>query len=318
MAQSLYSPLMETSTAQLNSGKMSLTDTELEQFHRDGYLLLVDTLSSDVLCPVIEEYRAYIERRAHELQAEGRISQLFENEPFERRLACICREDAELYRELDIMHLRGRAAFEFLRNPSLLDIVECLIGPEITCSPIQHIRPKLPNGLAPRGSDPHVVPWHQDAGVAWAEADPYFILTVWLPLTDASPENGCLQVMPGGHKKGLLMHHTKRGTGTKIRGIELPRIHPRVLPMSPGSILLMHNHLPHRSTKNVTDGVRWSADLRYQKTGTPTGRPFHPEFVARSRSNPASELTDHATWASRWEEALANSQGVRQHRWSRS
>lgn len=294
---------------------MSLSTDQIDQFQADGYLLLENVLPLSALAPIIQEYADYIDRRAAELLAEGRISQSFADESFERRLACICQEDAELYRELDIMHLRGQASFEFLRNPLLLDIVESLVGPEITCSPIQHIRPKLPNGLAPRGSDPHVVPWHQDAGVAWEEADPYFILTVWIPLTEVNQENGCLQVMPGGHQKGLLEHHTKRGTGTKIRGVELPRVNPQVLPMSPGSILLMHNHLPHRSTKNMTDRVRWSADLRYQKTGTATGRPFHPEFIARSRSNPTQELTNYAQWCQRWEKALANSQGIRIHRW---
>ncbi len=297
---------------------MKLTTAQIKQFQANGYLLLADALDTRAFAPIIDEYAAHIDRRAHELFAAGRISQLYANEPFARRLACICQEDSELYRELDIMHLRGRAAFAFLRNPSLLDIVECLVGPEITCSPIQHIRPKLPNGLAPRGSDPHVVPWHQDAGVAWAEADPYFILTVWLPLTAATVENGCLQLMPGGHRNGLLRHHTKRGTGTKIMGVELPRVHPVILPMQPGSLLLMHNHLPHRSTKNLTDTVRWSADLRYQKTGTPTGRPFHPHFVARSREDPASELTDYSAWCRLWEDALSQSQGIRIHRWGKS
>ena len=64
--------------------------------------------------------------------------------------------------------------------------------------------------------------------------------------------------------------------------------------------------------------MRWSADLRYQKTGTPTGRPFHPEFVVRSRSNPASVLTDHAAWCRMWEEGLrgAKEAGVSLHRWA--
>jgi len=294
---------------------MMLTTTYIQQFENEGYLLLEDALTLGDLASVIEEYSAYIDRRAHELLVEGRISELYADESFERRLACICREDPELYRELDIMHLRGRASFEFLRNPTLLDIVESLVGPEILCSPIQHIRPKLPNGLAPRGSDPHVVPWHQDAGVAWEEADPYFVLTVWLPFTEVNEENGCLRILPGGHRNGLLAHHNKRGSGTKIKGALLPHLPERSLPMSPGSILLMHNHLPHRSTRNLTNGVRWSADLRYQKIGTPTGRPFHPSFVARSRSNPSTALTDHAEWSRLWRVALEESAGVRSHRW---
>lgn len=294
-----------------------LSPNDIETFHNEGYLLLENALAASDLAPVIDEYSEYIDRRAHELLAEGRISDLYADESFERRLACICREDAELYRELDIMQLRGRAAFEFLRNPTLLDLVESLVGPEILCSPIQHIRPKLPNGLSPRGSDPHVVPWHQDAGVAWEEADPHFILTVWLPLSEVTEENGAMHIMPKGHKNGLLTHRTKRNVGTKIQGTELPHLAAIPMPMSPGSVLLMHNHLPHRSTRNFSDGVRWSADLRYQKIGTPTGRPFHPSFVARSRSDPSIELTDYVHWCEMWESALTESVGTRVHRWGK-
>jgi predicted alpha/beta hydrolase family esterase len=60
-------------------------------------------------------------------------------------------------------------------------------------------------------------------------------------------------------------------------------------------------------------------DLRYQKTGTPTGRPFHPEFVVRSREDPASVLTDHAAWCRMWEVGLrqAKEAGVSLHRWAK-
>ena len=146
--------------------------------------------------------------------AAGHISALYADEPFDRRLVSICREDDAIYRELDIMYLRGRASFEFLRNDRLLDMVESLVGPEITCSPIQHTRAKLPAGVTPSGSDPHVAPWHQDAGVTWEEADPHFILTVWLPLCAATSENGCLQILPRAHRNGLVQHHIKQGLGT--------------------------------------------------------------------------------------------------------
>jgi len=214
------------------------------------------------------------------------------------------------------MHLRSKAAFDFLRNDNLLDIVEGLVGPEITCSPIQHIRAKLPSGLTPGGNDPHVAPWHQDAGVTWEEADPYFILTVWIPFVEATPENGCLQIIPHTHGQGLWRHHSKAGVGTTIVDEEMPPGEVLTLPMQKGSLLLMHKEIPHRSTPNVSDTVRWSADLRYQKTGTPTGRPFYPDFVVRSRSNPDSVLAEHAEWDRLWAEALAEKKGVRAHRWA--
>ncbi|MBV7335218.1 phytanoyl-CoA dioxygenase family protein, partial [Chloroflexi bacterium TSY] len=91
-----------------------------------------------------------------------------------------------------------------------------------------------------------------------------------------------------------------------------------ILPMQPGDVLLMDKRTPHRSTRNVSETVRWSVDLRYQKTGTPTGRPFYPDFVVRSRSNPAAVLTDHAEWDGMWTAALANNSGVKAHRWDHS
>ncbi len=293
-----------------------LTPLQRDHFERDGYLLLEEWLTEADLAPLIDEYSAYIDRRAQELYTSGVLRQSYDNSSFTQRLALISAETGVLYPELDIMHQRGPAAFAFLHQPKLLDLAEAFIGPELLCSPIQHLRAKLPNGLTPRGSDPHVVHWHQDAGVTWEEADPYFILTMWIPLVDATPENGCLRVVPRVHKTGLLPHRTKSGIGTAIHGDLLAHKPIVTLPMRKGSVLLMHKHTPHSSGRNRTDGVRWSIDLRYQATGTATGRPFHPAFVVRSQREPERVLADYHEWCHLWEEALAQTSGTRVHRWS--
>jgi phytanoyl-CoA hydroxylase len=294
---------------------MRLTTEQRAQFERDGYLVVADLLNDEDLNPLIEEYSAYIDHRARALYAAGQLSQPYATEPFERRLAAICKETGKIYPELDIMHLRGAATFSFLHNPKLLDLAESLVGPEIICSPIHHLRPKLPSGLTPRGSDPHVVHWHQDAGVTWPEADPYFILTLWIPLVDATLENGCLRLIPGIHREGLLPHRTKRGLGTAIHGDLLAHRPIVALPMRRGSVLLMHKYTPHSSGRNTTDTVRWSIDLRYQATGTATGRPFYPHFVVRSSADPQGVLQNHALWSQRWRDALTQHYDVRLHRW---
>ncbi len=297
---------------------MSLDKEQLRSFEDDGYLIVENALGDDDLNPVIDEYAEYIDRRAHELHAAGALSNTYAGESFTRRLALICEENKTIYPELDIMHFRGSACFGLLGNENLLDMVECFVGPEIICSPIQHVRPKLPTTLAP-GADAestHVAPWHQDAGVTWSEADPYFILTVWIPFVDATPENGCLQIFPRVHGQGLRRHEIIPVRGTTIVPAEMPTQEPLSLPMKKGSVLFMHKQIPHRSTPNVSASVRWSADLRYQKTGTPTGRPFHPEFVVRSRADPTSVLREHAVWSDLWREALAGNEGVQLHRWN--
>jgi hypothetical protein len=289
---------------------MKLSQQQIDFFNREGFLVAENALKDSDLNPLIQEYEAYIDRRARELLAAGKISQLYTNQPFEKRLACICRENSEIYGELDIMHFRGRALFDFLRNDHLMDVVESLVGPEITCNPIQHVRAKLPSGLSPTGGDTHVAAWHQDVAVMREEADPYFVLTVWLPLCEATPENGCLQIIPRVNGRGLL--HRQASTLTPS---EMPEGEVITLPMQKGNVLLMHKETPHRSTPNSTDTIRWSMDLRYQKTGTPTGRSFYPDFVTRSRANPDSVLVDHAEWGRLWLEALEQSKGEKAYRW---
>jgi phytanoyl-CoA hydroxylase len=301
---------------------MGLSKEQLEQFATDGYVIVENALEDADIDPVIEEYSAHIDRRAHELLEEGKISSLHEEEPFEQRLASICKENGEIYPELDIYRLRTKAGFHFLRNENLIDVVECIVGSEITCSPIQHLRAKLPSGLMEGGRDGHVAPWHQDMGVTLEDADPHFILTVWLPLTKATVANGCLEILPRTHTGDLIQHVSRAGTGTVIPEETLPDVEPLPLEMEKGSVLLIHKRIPHRSGKNCSDMIRWSMDLRYQESGTPTGRPHYPEFVVRSRSNPASELTDHGEWCRLWEEALAMEKAraeegnpINPHRW---
>lgn len=293
---------------------MRLTDAQVRAFREEGVLVAEGVVAEADLAPVIAEYEAWIEARARRLQAEGKIEDLAEGADFSHRFARLYAQSGEIAQGMDIMQMRGPATFAFLRNPNLLDAVECLVGPEITCSPIQHIRAKPPAAATGEGTSFYNVPWHQDIGVTWEEADASEIVTCWVALVDATEENGCMQVLPGVWKHGYLPHSAGEG-GAQIRPEVLPPgATPRAVPVRKGGAVFMHRCTPHRSTPNYTEGVRWSLDLRFQPTGTPTGRPFHPEFVVRSRAHPETVFTDHAEWARRWVEALESSRGMRAHR----
>ena len=282
---------------------MELSAQQLEQFNRAGYVVVEDALRHEDLDPVIEEYDLYVAKKARALYAEGRIRQLYDDEPFERRLACMAEEDAETYHAsdgfIDIMYFRGKATFDFLRNERLVRLIEGILGPEIICSPIQHVRAKLPSDLA-NGKNSHVAPWHQDAQVHTEEADPHFILTVWVPLCDATPENGCLQIIPRVHRREIV--YWSEGFG--ISEENMPAGEVLTVPMKKGSVLLLDKLTPHGSGPNDTDRIRWSMDLRYQKAGTPTGRSCYPDFAVLSRSNLSSVLTDYSEWDRLWRESV--------------
>lgn len=284
---------------------MKLSDEQVMFFRERGYLIAPNIMTHADLQPVIDEAAAVIDAKARKLHEEGKIADLGESLGFERRFVHLFNQCRDINNNFDVMIYQGKAIFEFFRNTNLLDAIESLIGPEITCNPIQHIRALPPTDMT--GATPNYffrTPWHQDSGVTWEEADFSDIVTCWIPLVNATKINGCMQVMPDVFKQGHLDHVAEGGT----------TIDPVLLPDAPfvdaecprGGAVLMSKFTPHRTGVNSTDTARWSLDLRFQPTGQPTGRPFHPAFVVRSKANPGSVLTDHAEWCRLWNHAFAN------------
>ena len=217
------------------------------------------------------------------------------------------------------MHF-GPAVFDMLTYEPLLDLVEELIGPEITSNPIQHVRIKPPSpNLRANEVRAHIglTDWHQDRGVALDQADQTDMVTIWLAITDATPENGCLQLIPGQHRGQMLPHCPKRQTAIADGFLDENAAIPAPVPA--GGALILHPLTPHSSLPNNSDGIRWSFDLRYNVTGQPTGRDHFPDFVARSKAQPETELRDWRRLLEMWEEAraeLAATPHINQHRWS--
>ena len=87
-----------------------------------------------------------------------------------------------------------------------------------------------------------------------------------------------------------------------------------------GEVLFMHRRTQHAGLRNRSDRIRWSFDLRYHPIGQPTGRPWFPGFVARSRTHPETELHDPEVWAESWRaarSALAQGEDVAFNRWKK-
>jgi phytanoyl-CoA hydroxylase len=312
-----------------------LSAEQRRQFDEEGCVVVHNVVDPSLdIAPVMEEYTRVLDRIAEGLLAEGAIGSTYAELPFADRLIRICTESGRNFpKQFDIslplsgvcqdspIHL-GPAVFGLMTSSRLLDAVEDLIGPEIYSNPVQHIRMKVPHSAIAPGFESNggvaQVGWHQDNGVVLEEADEATILTVWLPLSEATIENGCLQVYPGSHRDDLISH-CPTSNGMRIPDPLLPAWQPRPLPMPAGSALFMHQKTVHSSLDNVTpDQVRLSFDLRYQPTGQPTGRPSFPGFVARSAADPASELRDPAAWAKLWLDArkrLAEDEGPRLSRW---
>jgi ectoine hydroxylase-related dioxygenase (phytanoyl-CoA dioxygenase family) len=143
------------------------------------------------------------------------------------------------------------------------------------------------------------------------------MVTAWVAITDATVENGCLQVQPQTIDQTILPHCPRTQTGIADGFINAEGAIP--LPVKAGGAVLFHPLTPHGSLVNTTDGFRWSFDIRFNKTGQPTGRSHFPSFVARSRAHPETELHDWQVWKTMWEDTRARLSVAPHtdiHRWS--
>ena len=250
---------------------MHLNEQEVRQFHELGYVVKPDVFDETALGSIKAALTALIDDKARQLQAEGELTQTYAEAPFETRLADIQEESREAV-QVVIKHIQGKggggfsgpAMLAMLRHQPLLECIESLIGPDIVGSSVYRIRPKLPTWE--RGE----VPWHQDSGYFMAHCDQHLIVTCWIPLVDATIENGCLWVVPKSHTDGIIRHYSGgHGGYLEIVDDDLPANQPLPVPMKAGSVLFMTNLTPHASFENNTGQVRWSVDLRYQGVDAP-------------------------------------------------
>ncbi|MFC5648249.1 phytanoyl-CoA dioxygenase family protein [Paenibacillus solisilvae] len=294
---------------------MRLSLEQIIRYQTEGYLIVENVCSHAELQPVIEEIASEIDKRADRLFAEGKLAELYKDEPFERRYSLLHRQCPEIGRGFDIAGYLGDEIFKLLCNKNLIDLVECLLGSEISCNPIQHLRAKHPaRGSADGSSAPDYfqnVPWHQDCAVTSEDSEASEIITFWMPLVDATAETGCMEVMPHVFKLGYLNHQAEGGT--MIVPEKLPQVEPVLAECPKGSLVIMNKYTPHRGISNRSDIIRWSIDLRYHKTGANSGRSFQPSFPVRSSSDTGSVLRDPDVWRTLWREA-ANGAGRKIHR----
>jgi phytanoyl-CoA hydroxylase len=143
---------------------------------------------------------------------------------------------------------------EFSASSIFQDLCHDLIGPNVRLYWDQAVY-KKPEYRKP-------FPWHQDNGYTYIEPQAY--LTCWIALNDATVDNGCPWVIPGGHLRGTLAHRLSK-LGYVCREEDGPDA--LAVPVRGGSVVVFSSLMPHRTGPNVTAGVRKSYILQYAPDG---------------------------------------------------
>ena len=280
-----------------------LSRKQVQQFHDDGFLIVRNLLPPEAYQPLVGELVAEVDELTNEAVTDGLLdpADTFPEEPFPTRLAMVskaCREPKRIWRKFQGKRHKTAGMFALRTHPSILDATESLIGPEIYAHPQSNLRAKMPDEEAT------VVPWHQDlAYLVPEDAGETLFINFWIPLVEATSDNGCLQVIRGSHRFGLLPHNFRTAFFHGIAETNLPEGEVVTCEVFVGDVLITMERVIHRSTPHTRRTVRWSLDVRYSRTGLPTGRKHIPGFVARSRDDPASVAKSHHDWLRIFEEA---------------
>jgi phytanoyl-CoA hydroxylase len=156
-------------------------------------------------------------------------------------------------------HAEGKAR-EIAERPEIVDLVAEILGGELDCFQSQFIF-----------KNPGVIgqPWHQDSYYFRFDRQPQ--VGVWVALSRATLENGCLWVLPGSHKGAIRDHVPDRRPAanrayTEIVSDDDSAREPAL--MEPGDVLFFHSYLMHMSTDNVADERRSAMVYHYARAGT--------------------------------------------------
>ncbi|MBH67252.1 MAG: hypothetical protein CMM58_02755 [Rhodospirillaceae bacterium] len=228
---------------------MKLSDKEIKTFWEEGFLLNDGFLEVQEIEHLKECYMMTVARLAQ----EGALDNVQSGDDSD--------DEYQVY-QIRTAHLQ-HPIFRMLINDSrLLDIVECLIGPDIRLIHYQGI-------YKPAGTGGEV-DWHQDNQYFNVENDR--TITFWLALDDATVENGCMWYLPGGHKN-ILQHEQlwdtseKKGFYFSISNIDDSGAVPAELPS--GGLAIHHCRMPHRSLKNHTQKPRRGIAMHFMDARMP-------------------------------------------------
>lgn len=273
----LHEPVSDLFPSAANGSEQPLSEEQLAQFERDGFLTnvpLLDDRQCDALCAELEQF----------FQPEHEGRELW----YEYHTNESTTPDTALFHALGGWRLRP-GFHDLLWNPPLVGAARQLLGgaprfwhDQLFCKPAHH------------GG---VVAWHQDYSY-WTRTTPMNHLTIWIPLDDCDAENGSLQYVPGSHRWPLLPTTELAGDMEGIRKVLDDQqwqamTHPTVVTARRGEAAFHHPLMVHGSQANnsdrprrvvvvnlVVDGVCSESDepLLQGVPAIPSGQPLEGQF----------------------------------------
>ena len=173
----------------------------------------------------------------------GAINGLIEASPEE--------SDDEVMRRYLCIHFPHKLSnlmHNVLSQPRIVDVLTQVIGPNVKC---------MQSMLFIKASGKPGQAWHQDE--YYIPTRDRSLLGAWIAMDDATVENGCLWVIPGSHRHGVLWpQHQQRDPRFDCGGeaTTFPYSNDDAIPVEVkrGSVVFFNGYLLHRSLPNYAPG----------------------------------------------------------------
>lgn len=257
---------MSVAFEEITTSPKRISEEQLKQFNEDGYLIFRKFLNESEI-QMIQQIKVNAENIAKTKGAsftDGLAR--FNLEP----LASDPTGQSMALRKVQEIFLADESYRKVVASDRVLDLVEDFIGPQIyyhssklMCKPANGGRRK---------------PWHQDFAY-WDEMNTKQV-TLWFAIDPATKENGCVQIIPKSHKRGLIPHSRKEDFMIDETGIQNENI--VYAEMEPGDLLIFNVLALHASDPNHSPRARLSAIVDYDSQPKKCNTPYGSDTPLRS------------------------------------
>ena len=212
-----------------------MTNTELKsRYDRDGFVVLDHALNPGEVGKLLEEAVRI---------ARGELGPIVGELPVE-----VTDTDDEVLRRYLCIHYPHKFSdlmLATMRHPAIVAALTRLIGPNVkSMQSMLFIKSEGKPGQA----------WHQDE--MFIPTRDRSLTAAWIALDDATTENGCLWVLPGSHRSGVIYpnrEHDDPRYDCTVESYGFPFDDADAVPveMEAGSVLLFNGYLLHKSLPNT-------------------------------------------------------------------
>lgn len=227
-------------TCSQDTSQNQFTSSEVEQFHRDGFVIVAGAADS----AVCERMRALAERHLAvpvdpvEYEADTR----YPGAPASREAS-----GGRTVRRLLQAYARDPLFRDWARSEPIARRLGQLLGPAVELSQAHHncVMTKAPAFSSVTG-------WHQDIRY-WSFERPELV-SAWLALGPENEENGCLRVVPGSHRIEFRRDQYDAALFFRDDTAENRAILDRQVSveLGPADVLFFHARLLHAAGRNHT------------------------------------------------------------------